>query len=63
MRPGKVLCCMFLLVILGVDSAAQNLEKLQKVVLYVNTRDQQKHCDYEVYEHTKGCAGIVQHKS
>lgn len=39
MKPGKVLSCMFLLVILGADSA-QNLEKLQKVVLYVNTADQ-----------------------
>ena len=29
MKPGKVLCCMFLLVILGVNSA-QNLKKYKK---------------------------------
>ena len=31
LKPGKVLCCMFLLAILGVDQA-QNLAKIQKVV-------------------------------
>jgi len=31
MKPGKVLCCMFFLAILGVDPA-QNLAKIQKVV-------------------------------
>ena len=50
-KPGKVLCYMFLLAILGIDPAENHnplslcLTKIQKVVLCVNTTIQYKqHC-------------------
>ena len=39
MKPGKVLCCILLLAILGNDPA----QKLAKLT------NEQKHCDYAIY--------------
>ena len=42
MKPGKVLCCMFLFAILGVN-LAQNLACL------LSSSNQQKHFDYVIH--------------
>jgi len=39
MKPGKVLCCMFLLTILGIDPA-QNLAKYKRWVICARTTKQ-----------------------
>ena len=43
-KPGKVLCCMFLFAILGVDFA----QKPGKGGSCAHTNNQKKHCDYAV---------------
>ena len=48
MKPVKVLCCMFLLAIFGLD-LAQNPGKIQKVVMCAHRTNQSRHCDYLIH--------------
>ena len=56
-KTGKVLCCIFLLAILGVTDA-QNLVKTKSTVMCAHTTNQQKRYLYMVYKHkTKDMVG------
>ena len=48
-KPGKVLCCMFLLAILG-DDPAKKPGKVKKIVRCDHATNQQKHCEYDVIQ-------------
>ena len=50
-KLGKVFCCILLFAILGVDPA-QNLEKIQKVVMCAHATNQEKHYDYVIHTYS-----------